>query len=149
MSETTHVDLAVTAILDNAHPGHTPRIYLRTETADIAPYVRMDTVDIHEPDTWPAHNTGVDLAAGEMPKYRGLVVLAIPAPGLDADRVAVAIEFPGPDMMEALADLLLRMAAKRREMHDPDEVREAYPTDEHGNRIDVYERSLVNAQATV
>lgn len=145
MNETTPVDLGVTARVDTL-PGETPRIHLRHGTADPAPYVRMSAVDIHEPYTWPARD--VDIAAGVLPKYSDSVFLAIPA-GEGLDRVSVVLEFVTPDLMADFGAALVGLADRRRAMHDPEEVKAAYPVRDEYGQVDVYEQSLVNAQEAV
>ena len=126
MTETTPADVHLTARLDT-QPGTTPRLHIRNGPADITPYVRLQTVQVEEPDSWPAHGTNVDIGEGKLPRYAGPVVIALPAGGLDVDQIAVAVEFSGVDAMEHLAGLLIHTAGRYREMHDPEQVKDAYP----------------------
>ncbi len=126
MIETTPAGTHLTATLELPPAGGTPRLRLHYGNADIAPYFRTQETDIHEPDSWPTHHPNVNIAEGKLPRYTGPIVLALPAFGLGVDRIAIAVEFAGPGVMEHLAGMLTRAAARRRETHDPKQVKEAY-----------------------
>ncbi|EFC80079.1 hypothetical protein [Parafrankia sp. EUN1f] len=87
-------------------------------------YVRLPLVDIGDADSYPY---GTDLEAGVMARYRsgGYVQIVLPDP--DGDKVGAVLKFFDFRGMEELGRELLRIAAKRGEMHDPDLVRAQLP----------------------